>query len=256
MPTVIRDRETVTVLTVEGTLVHRDLMRVETSGSAVAVEVPSGSTLWSARVDGLAVRPVERRGQTLVPVPFRSGESAEVEVVLVAERAVPEGRSAIDLSLPELGHPVLAHAWRLVLPESKRYRFSHGDLRPVGAPGQVIRRVPPSDRPAPQVAPSRRVTSYGGTSSVAGTVMDSEGLALPGVTVQISSDQLGGGPQVAITDVDGAFAFNFLPPGEYRGAITISDPSAAAPIPHAAFPSKARRVSSSSRSRIGSIRCA
>ena len=43
----------------------------------------------------------------------------------------------------------------------------------------------------------------------------SEGAALPGVTIQIESDILIGGPQVAITGAEGAFSFNLLPVGNY-----------------------------------------
>ena len=53
------------------------------------------------------------------------------------------------------------------------------------------------------------------TGRMAGTVLDNDGLALPGVTVQISSPQLIGGPQIAITGTDGGFAFNLLAPGAY-----------------------------------------
>ena len=53
------------------------------------------------------------------------------------------------------------------------------------------------------------------TSRLTGTVVDNDGQALPGVTVQLSSDVLIGGQQVAITDTDGRFAFNLLPPGDY-----------------------------------------
>ena len=53
------------------------------------------------------------------------------------------------------------------------------------------------------------------TSRMTGTVQDDQGLPLPGVTVQISSDKLIGGPQVVITDGNGSFVFNLLPPGLY-----------------------------------------
>lgn len=60
------------------------------------------------------------------------------------------------------------------------------------------------------------------TGRIAGTVLDNEGLALPGVTVQISSEALIGGPQIAITDVDGKFAFNLLSPGLYTVEATLA----------------------------------
>lgn len=54
------------------------------------------------------------------------------------------------------------------------------------------------------------------TSRLTGTVVDSGGIALPGVTVMLSSDVLIGGQQVAITEVDGSFQFTLLPPGQYN----------------------------------------
>ncbi len=60
------------------------------------------------------------------------------------------------------------------------------------------------------------------TGRMTGTVTDNEGIALPGVTVSISSDKLMGGTQVAITDVDGSFVFNILPIGLYRAEANLS----------------------------------
>jgi hypothetical protein len=54
------------------------------------------------------------------------------------------------------------------------------------------------------------------TSRLTGAVVDAEGLPLPGVAIRLSSDVLIGGEQVAITAVDGSFAFNLLPPGLYN----------------------------------------
>ena len=54
------------------------------------------------------------------------------------------------------------------------------------------------------------------TGRMMGAVLDNDGLALPGVTVSISSDKLIGGPQMAISGADGGFVFNLLPVGIYR----------------------------------------
>ena len=53
------------------------------------------------------------------------------------------------------------------------------------------------------------------TGRLTGQVLDNNAAPLPGVTVQISSAQLIGGPQAAISGVEGEFAFNLLSPGEY-----------------------------------------
>ena len=53
------------------------------------------------------------------------------------------------------------------------------------------------------------------TGRMNGTVQDNDGLPLPGVTVQIASDNLIGGAQVAITGGNGSFSFAALPVGMY-----------------------------------------
>jgi len=53
------------------------------------------------------------------------------------------------------------------------------------------------------------------TSRLTGEVFDSDGRAMPGVTVQITSEKLIGGPQIAIADESGRFVFNLLPVGVY-----------------------------------------
>ena len=52
------------------------------------------------------------------------------------------------------------------------------------------------------------------TSTLTGTVADSTGAVLPGVTVTVTSDNLMG-PQIAISDASGIYRFPSLPPGVY-----------------------------------------
>ena len=59
------------------------------------------------------------------------------------------------------------------------------------------------------------------TSRLTGEVFDNDGTAMPGVTVQISSDRLIGGPQIAIADDQGRFTFNLLPVGTYTVEATL-----------------------------------
>jgi len=53
------------------------------------------------------------------------------------------------------------------------------------------------------------------TGQLKGQCLTSDGEVLPGVTVQISSDVLIGGPQVAISGATGEFSFNLLSVGDY-----------------------------------------
>jgi hypothetical protein len=122
-------RETTTLLTVDGTVVHRDRFTVEGRRQAFDMALPAGATLWSAQVGDQPVRPVERGGTLSVPLGFEGGTSV-IEVVSVQEKAVPPGRSRLVLDLPQVSVPVLDHRWRLLLPDGSRYRFRAGELRP------------------------------------------------------------------------------------------------------------------------------
>jgi len=131
LETVVRRRDTTTLLTVEGTLLHRDRLVLSSHGSGLGLLLPEGATLWSTAVNGLPVRTVERNGRPEVPLPLGGEQEVTVEAVVVQERAIPPGRSRISLEPPELAAPVLTHGWRLILPESNRYRYAAGSLRPV-----------------------------------------------------------------------------------------------------------------------------
>jgi hypothetical protein len=176
LDTVVRLRETTTLLTVDGTVLHRDRLTLRSgsgAGTALDVVLPATATLWSAQVDGVPVRPVERGGTVSVPLGFDTRGEPVVEVVSVLERVISPGRSQLALALPRFAPPVLEHRWRLLLPEGGRYRFRSGDLRPVPRPGAASGRAgffgaakkrpisppppppppPPSSPPLPQAEP-------------------------------------------------------------------------------------------------------
>jgi hypothetical protein len=140
-------RDTTTLMTVDGTLLYRDRFTLESksrAGASLDLTLPAGATLWSAKVDEQPVRPLERGGTLSVPLGFESGAQAVVEVVAVLERAIPPGRSALALELPQVRIPVRDHRWKLLLPEGPRYRFRSGDLRPAPArePWKVLQPTP------------------------------------------------------------------------------------------------------------------
>lgn len=54
------------------------------------------------------------------------------------------------------------------------------------------------------------------TGSIAGTVMDTSGAVMPGVTVSLSGERLIGGTQTVVTDSRGRYRFDRLPPGSYN----------------------------------------
>jgi len=129
---VVRRRDTIALLTVDGTLLFRDSFLVDAhsrAGAALDVTLPAGGKLWSVKVDEQAVRPLDRGGVLSVPLGFNSGTRAMVEVISVQERALPPGRSQLAFDLPQVTAPVLVQNLRLLLPEGASYRFRRSELR-------------------------------------------------------------------------------------------------------------------------------
>ncbi|HEY0411153.1 MAG TPA: hypothetical protein VGE42_12900, partial [Candidatus Dormibacteraeota bacterium] len=139
LPLVVKQRLTTTLLTVDGTLLHRDRLTLRPPGglgAALDVVLPATAKLWSAKVDEVPVRPLDRGNGTIsIPLGFETNFDASkepvIEIVSVLEKAIPAGRSELALTLPQIAVPVQAHEWRVLLPDGPKYRFRSSDLRPV-----------------------------------------------------------------------------------------------------------------------------
>jgi hypothetical protein len=68
---------------------------------------------------------------------------------------------------------------------------------------------------------SRPITAQTLTGSIMGTIKDESGAVLPGVTVEVTSPALLGGPRVVATDEAGVYRVRTLAPGEYRLSATL-----------------------------------
>jgi hypothetical protein len=215
LDTVVTERETLTLLTTDGTLIDRDLLTVASSGaSTFRLRLPRGATLWSARVNDTLVRPVERDGDLVVPLSFGRQERASVEVIAVRERSIPATRSRLELDLAEIPSPVLTHRWRLMLPEANRYRYAGGDLEPA-------LEATPRDSGSFAVERSSRAMGMGGSAGIWGRVADRSGSFLPGASVRLSNEATGWSATV-LSDQNGVFSFAALPSGSYTLATEMS----------------------------------
>ena len=219
--TLIRRRETVTLLTKEGTVLHRDVFALARAGAALELRVPADAALWSASVNGLAVRPILRNGSTLVALPAGVQAVATVATVVVQERAIAAGRSNVVLAPPEVSTPVLEHDWRLLLPAENTYRYAGGTLRPAPEPsgptGAVERRTgagPVGWSPAAAPSGASAPEPTAGYAVLTGRVTDGTD-ALPGVSVTITSRRIQG-TRTTVTDTGGNYVFRFLPPDDCR----------------------------------------
>ncbi len=251
LPAVASLRETTTLITLDGTLLHRDqiTLRPGAIGTALDLTLPASATLWSAKVDGVPVRPLERGGGRIsVPLGFDTGKDSVVEVISVQEKAIPKGRSELALDLPRLAVPVQEHRWRLLLPDGAQYRYRSGELRPAltsqppekrrggggwrgggsmkplaidlksGDPWAVLRTTPGvlTDRINVGGNESGQQAQYvapGTTAVLRGIVADEQGAPLAGVTVTISPH--GGKPLVKESNAQGLFLFDGLAAGTY-----------------------------------------
>jgi hypothetical protein len=134
--TTVVKRDTTTLLTVDGTLLHRETFELAPSdrpASSFEVELPAAAILWSTKVDGQPTRPLERGGKIVLPILPKPGEKTTVEVVAVLEQAIAPGRSQLAVELARVAAPVLEHSWRLLLPDGPKYRYAGGELQPVPA---------------------------------------------------------------------------------------------------------------------------
>jgi hypothetical protein len=106
-----------------------------------ALRLPEGATLWSVVVGGQGVKPAEKDGLKIVPMPTTSeGRNADTVSVTYTLRSAPWGvASRADLVAPELlidrerPVPVLRTVWSLALPDDYRVLEYSGNVHGAAA---------------------------------------------------------------------------------------------------------------------------
>ena len=92
--------------------------------------LPEGAQVWSAFVNGTAVRPAMNGGKLLVPLERLSGSSApdKVELTYVGQTAFPRKRGIVTLASPTLDMPLKDARWDLFLPPDYDYGQFEGTM--------------------------------------------------------------------------------------------------------------------------------
>ena len=87
------------------------------------VELPAGSTVWSAFVAGQPVRPSRSDGKLLLPLEQSGSDDATVAVTLtyVGTNAFPKARGPVGLVSPQFDVPLKNVRWELFLPPNYSY---------------------------------------------------------------------------------------------------------------------------------------
>ncbi len=92
-------RETTTLLTVDGTLLHRETFELAASDrpiSSFEVALPEKAVLWSTKVDGQPMRPLQRDGKVVLPIVPKRGSATTVPGGNLVVVSGPEGRFRFD----------------------------------------------------------------------------------------------------------------------------------------------------------------
>lgn len=200
---VVTRRESTTLLTGQGTRIHKDRFEILHAGTTFTVSLPPAAELWSAQVGDDLVRPVRRGDALIVPLPYRAdGGPVAVEIIATEEGPPVPKRGSLAMALAVVDLPVYQHAWHLLLPEGRQYRWS-GGMPTAGVPIPRRHRRFGFGR-AKVAAPEPIASARGG---IRGTVTDLEGNLLPGVTVSVV-DRDGVLRGVGVTDHGGDFALH------------------------------------------------
>jgi hypothetical protein len=126
----------------------------------------------------------------------------------------------IEMTLPRMDMPVGIVQWEVFAPE----RYS---MKPIGGNAIEMTSLRVSDGSAARAyAPSSVLIEQsvftGAVGQIGGTVKDSSGAVLPGVTLELSSPALPERVRTAISGSNGRFAFSTLPAGPMSLTATLS----------------------------------
>jgi len=128
----VEDVNLTTVVADDGQMMTTMSLAVRNNGRQhLEISLPAQATnVWSAFVDGQAVRPSLRGGNLLLPLARADGGDAPVRIELtyVGASPFPQGRGAVELISPKLDVPFKNARWELFLPPDYAYSEFAGTM--------------------------------------------------------------------------------------------------------------------------------
>jgi len=120
-----------TVVADDGQMMTEMSLSVRNNGRQfLEIELPPGSTNWSAFVAGQPVRPSKRDGKLLLPIQQSSADDGAmtVELTYVGASAFPRTRGAVGFVSPKFDVPLKNARWEVYLPPDYDYRDFAGTM--------------------------------------------------------------------------------------------------------------------------------
>jgi hypothetical protein len=214
-----------TLVTSEGRALTEVSLWVRNRAQAYAkVALPPGASMVSVEVAGSPAKPVEGKDGTRVPLlrpGFRPDGPYTVSFVYLHAGAPFNKKGNMQMTLPKMDLPVSVVEWELFIPD--RYRADRFDGNVIAA--SLIDTAGEFEMSSgggggvgagSGIGPGFGGGAGGGTyvepvsGQILGRVLDSNGGALPGVTVTATGS---GGTRTAITDERGQFVLSNVPSG-------------------------------------------
>jgi len=224
-----------TLVTVEGrTLTEVKLTVKNQAQPFLKVNLPKGATIVSADVAGEKVKPVQGPDGNRVPLlrtGFRPNGPYEVSFVFMDSGAPFAKKGGSELALPSMDVPISLLEWELFLPEQYKVKDFGGDAiaayllpAPVVEAGDTVSAFSNGNGYIAGQNETDRFALYapgvvGGpiaAGQVGGVVVDAQGAAVPGATVQVTS-LVNGATTTTTTNSSGQWSVNGgMPTGKVK----------------------------------------
>ena len=140
---IVDDARLTTIVADDGQMMTEVKLRIRNNGKQfIELRLPGGSSVWSAFVDGQAVRPSKQGNMTLLPLEQSSDATAllEVEFTYVGADKFPKTRGDVALQSPTIDVPLKNAQWDVYLPPDYEFTGFEGTMKREEEVAQPVRR--------------------------------------------------------------------------------------------------------------------